>query len=256
MSSPSRLSDEPEAQTIVVDRRFRGPGGSGHGGYFAGLLNARVPGAGPIFIKLPIPLDTPLRLSVEDGITSVYHDESKIAWSTTRLGIDRPAPPSLAQAGLAASRFPGFNEGRHPFPECFGCGPSRTVGEGLRVFVGQMDGRQHNGRPIQAGTWRPDMSLLDSQGHLPAEFVWAALDCPGGWALEEKVSTQVLQVDTFGPLAGDQDLIITSWIPEPDRPSSRGGHPTTRRYVGSALYDCRGRLLALCTAVWVIVGSY
>ncbi|MGR6999796.1 hypothetical protein ACU686_19670 [Yinghuangia aomiensis] len=57
---------------------------------------------------------------------------------------------------------------------------ARTEGDGLRLFPGLL--------PQQPGTtatpWVPDASLADADGaRVRPEFVWAALDCPGGWTV-------------------------------------------------------------------------
>jgi len=97
--------------------------------------------------------------------------------------------------------------------------------------------------------WRPDASLLDSAGRLRPEFVWSALDCPGGWALPGPINTGTLQVEIREPIDGGQELIVMGWreaTPAGVRPGSR------RRYAGSAMFDARGRLLALGAAIWVV----
>src|SRR5690606_12329497 len=71
-----------------------------------------------------------------------------------------------------------------PFPQCFTCGLEREPGDGLRLFTG----------PVAAGTddhrvacdWTPDPSLADATdpGTVALPVVWAALDCPGAWAID------------------------------------------------------------------------
>ena len=78
--------------------------------------------------------------------------------------------------------------------------------------------------------------------------MWSALDCPGGWALPGPINTGTLQVEIREPIDGGQELIVMGWreaTPAGVRPGSR------RRYAGSAMFDARGRLLALGAAIWV-----
>jgi hypothetical protein len=96
--------------------------------------------------------------------------------------------------------------------------------------------------------WRPDASLLDPAGRLRPEFVWSALDCPGGWALPGPINTGTLQVEIREPIDGDQELIVMGWR-EASPAGVRSG--SRRRYAGSATFDACGRLLALGAAIWV-----
>jgi hypothetical protein len=94
---------------------------------------------------------------------------------------------------------------------------------------------------------RPDAAFLDEAGHLRPEFVWSALDCPGGGAIAGPANTGTLQVEILGPVDGRQERIVTGWTLAVDsaRPGSR------RRYAGTAVFDARGRLLARGAAIWV-----
>ena len=87
--------------TIVrIDRRFNGPPDSANGGYFAGIL-ARELGGSDVVVTLrrPAPLDTDLRVELEEDQASLYHDAQLLAVADrTALGIDVPAPPSLDDA--------------------------------------------------------------------------------------------------------------------------------------------------------------
>jgi hypothetical protein len=59
----------------------------------------------------------------------------------------------------------------HPFPHGFSCGPSRAVGDGLRVLPGAVAGRPQ----LRAST-----ALFDGDGHRLAESqqTWVVLDRP------------------------------------------------------------------------------
>ncbi len=90
------------------------------------------------------------------------------------LELDPPAPVALSDAQTASLRS-GF--ARHPFPMCFGCGPEREPGDGLRLFPGSVTGRN-----VIACPWRPNAALANENGLVRTEFVWAALDCPTAFA--------------------------------------------------------------------------
>jgi hypothetical protein len=101
---------------------------------------------------------------------------SYFALSKAELRLDIPDPPTFEEAKSAAERYPGFET--HPFPTCFGCGHERTEGDGLRIFSGPV-----NGSDVMAAPWFPDPSLAGETGRVRTEFLWAALDCPAGWAV-------------------------------------------------------------------------
>jgi len=246
-------------RTIVVARRFRGPHdgdrATGNGGYVCGLVAAAAtPPATTIEIRARdgIPLDRPLVVRAGAVGALLYDGSTLIACaSAERLAVTTPTPPPLAVAREASRRFEALlEEGsvHHAFPECFVCGHRRSPGDGMRLFPGPwlVDGVARG--PARVAGWRPDASLLDPAGRLRPEFVWSALDCPGGWALPGPINTGTLQVEIREPIDGDQELIVMGWreaSPAGVRPGSR------RRYAGSAMFDARGRLLALGAAIWV-----
>jgi len=243
--------------SIVIARRFRGPhdavSATGNGGYFCGRVAAA---AGAIAVEIRsragVPLDRPLALRTTDGTVEVHDGPALIArTSAARLRVTAPVPPPLSFALEASRRFEAeLRDGAvpHTFPECFVCGHHRASGDGMRLFAGPLpgDGSDH-GRTRVAG-WRPDPALLDGDGRLRTELVWAALDCPGGWALPGPGNTGTLQVEIREPIDGRQPLIVMGW-PEP---GPADGHPgSRRRYAGTALFNASGRLLALGAAIWV-----
>ena len=70
-------------------------------------------------------------------------------------------------------------------PICFTCGDKLDEGFGLRVFVGQLKGAADG---VVAGPWTPNPVFADDEGLIPAEVVWAALDCPGSvaWVVQAR----------------------------------------------------------------------
>jgi hypothetical protein len=233
-----------------IDHRYRGPrmlpNGEylGHGGYFCGRVAQLVPGLSALSIPEPIPLDRDLVVRTSPGRTTVHADGVKIGDSEVRgapLRVTVPPPISLQQAREAATRFPGFT--RHPFPECFACGHHRDEGDGLRIFPGEV-GDRVNGEPQLAGVWRPDSSVVDADGVVRPEIVWAALDCPGGWAIPGKCSTVALQAEVLAPITVGQDFIVRGWLDRPIDPARKS------RFVGTAVLDASGRVMARGAAIW------
>jgi hypothetical protein len=244
-------------RTIVVARRFRGPDtglATGNGGYFCGLVAAAAPTVTTIEIRsrAGIPLERPLTVREGAGTVEVLDDGALVACAAPeRLVVQAPAPPPVEVALEVSRQFQArLDDGlvRHPFPECFVCGHLRALGDGLRLFAGPLpdDGRDRG--QVRVAGWQPDPALLDPEGRLRPEFVWAALDCPGGWALPEPVNTGTMQVEIREPVDGRQHLIVMGWrAAAVDRP--RAG--SRRRYVGTAMFDEGGGLLALGAAIWV-----
>ena len=166
--------------TLTVAARFRGPDDSGNGGWVSGALAARLPAGVPVEVTLrrPPPLDRPLPVEVSAGGVRLLDDAVADAREAAVVGEARVVEDDLptlgvvsaADARAAEAGYHGHRE--HPFPGCYACGPDREVGDGLRIFPGPVAGLPDDN---VAATWRPAADV-----DLPQ--VWAALDCPGGWA--------------------------------------------------------------------------
>jgi hypothetical protein len=183
---------------IVIAGRFNGPPASGHGGYTCGLVARLLGGrATEVRLRRPPPLDRPLRW---DGERLLDGDEVVASGRLLPEGerpVEIPPPVSVDQARKASNHFPGLVE--HPFPTCFGCGPRRAEGDGLRVFAGPVEGRR-----LAAAPWVPHRSLLVG-GEIPAEVVFATLDCTGGWG----GMGQVQGTFVLGTMAAAVEQLVT-----------------------------------------------
>ena len=226
------------ADTLRIDRRFRGPPDSGNGGYVCGMVARALGGSDcEVTLHAPPPLDRDLAIEVAGNEARLFDAGKLIASARPAEGrLDTQRPPSLAEAEAATARYTGH--AHHIFPACFVCGPDRTVGEGLRIFPGA------NGTDQVAASWVPDPSLFDD-GALRSEFVWAALDCPGYFAVEEQARPALLGRLAAGilePRIEPQRLIVTGW------PISQEGR---KHVAGTALHAADGRLLASGRATWI-----
>lgn len=212
---------------VVIDPRFSGPPGSGNGGYtcglVAGLLGAP---AADVTLRLPPPLGRPLRW---DGARLWDGEAVVVEGEPADLELDVPDPPSVSDAERATPRFASFVE--HAYPTCFVCGPLREPGDGLRIFAAPVDG-------LVAAPWLPRQ--------VRPEYVWAALDCPGAYALEWAGRSEML----LGRLRGRVDR-----LPEPGEQCVVVGWPLGRNgrkgYAGTALFSRGGELLACARATWI-----
>jgi hypothetical protein len=226
---------------IVVAARFNGPPDSGNGGYTCGLVAAAyaLPRA-EVTLRRPPPLDTPLRVE-EDG---VYDAEHLVATAADAAAADDPARPDFPgydAARGAEQRYAGLRD--HPFPTCFSCGPRRP--DGLGLAPGPV------GDAHVATTWVPHATLADGDGIVETAYVWAALDCPGAWALMQTDEAPIvlgrLAVEITGNVRAGQPHVVSGW-----RAEEREGR---KHYAGTALYDAAGTLLATGRATWVALQS-
>ncbi|GIJ34296.1 PaaI family thioesterase [Micromonospora sediminimaris] len=215
---------------MIIEGRFNGPSGSGNGGWSAGVFAAAYGGDGPVEVTLrrPPPLDTPLTLvdaQVRDPAGEV------IAQLRPAGDLGEVVPPvDLATARAASAAYPGLVE--HPFPGCYVCGPERA--DGLRIFPGRLpDGR--TAAPVRA----PRQVVLAT--------VWAALDCPGGWAVIGAGRPYVLgriaaRIDAL-PRPGDECVVTGTLI----------GTEGRKAFVHTSLYAPDGQLLGHARATWIAV---
>jgi len=228
-------------ETIEIAGRFCGPPDSGNGGYVAGLLAARADRRGPVRVRLcrPPPLDTALQVRrTTTGIT-------ELAWADETIATAAPAElPSVTsrwtsfEVAQSLSRsYPGFR--RHPFPGCFVCGPDRAPGDGLRIFPGPW----HSGHVVAA--WIPDATLGSGDGTVLPEHVWAALDCPGYFAVAAdgrpmllgEITARLSRAVRIG-----ESCVVVGW-----RIASAG----RKHQVGTAIYGEDRRLCGTAVALWI-----
>jgi len=240
------------APELIIPSRFRGPSGSGNGGYVCGRIAAYVDGPVTVTLHRPPPLDTPMTVEPGgDGTARVRHGDVLIAEATAAAyppGLLAPEIPdlvSMSEACQSAGRARYFQD---PFfPECFVCGPNRGLGDGLRIFPGPVPGRM-----LWAAPWTPDSSIAGADARVRPEMVWAALDCPSGIAAAEGASLDADTAIVLGrmtasvaalPMFGDQCRVI-AW---PDGGSGR------KLTAGSVLLGPGGEVLAVARAVWLTV---
>ncbi len=221
-------------EEIVIDRAFRGPTGSGNGGYTCGLVARFLDGPAEVTLRLPPPLDRPLgveRAGDGDGVRVLDGDAVVAEARQATVDVEPPEPPSFEEAAAAA-----LPEGdlESPFPQCFVCGRNREPGDGLRIFAGPLrDG-------LVSAAW------VAREAYTAPEFVWAALDCPGAYAsgFGERgvlvLGRLAARVEAL-PRAGEHCVVVAWPLGEEGR----------KAYAGSALYGEGGRVLGVARATWI-----
>lgn len=234
---------------ITIAKRFCGPPASGNGGYTCGRVAALVGNPAEVTLRMPPPLDMPLRVERGDGgAVRVLHGDQLVAeGKPATLDLDVPAPPPLEEARAAGRRFSGLQH--HPYATCFVCGPNRHERDGLRIFCGPWrDG-------MVAGTWTPDATLDDGKGFVAPEFLWSAIDCPGSWSVIGRddpdapagfVSPGALLGRLTGrllrPARVGEECTVIGWF--------LGGEG--RKYhVGTAIHARTGELVACSKGTWI-----
>ncbi|WP_107704545.1 hypothetical protein [Nocardioides allogilvus] len=247
---------------LLVPRRFCGPPDSGNGGWTAGALATHLALACPenragewptveVSLRQPPPLDSPMLLTEQDGVTSASFGGVVIA-SARRLpdegepalaDVDPVGPDEAraAEATYAGHRF-------HPFPTCFACGTGREEGDGLRIFPGVVSGER------VAATWRPHPSLnedyhtyVDTPARASVAATWAALDCVGGWAGDLTDRLMVLgrmtaRIDTL-PVIGEEHVVV----------GAKRGAEGRKTFTSATLYDADSRIVASAEHIWIAV---
>jgi len=230
-------------EQAIIDQRFRGPPESGHGGYVCGVVAGLIGGPAEVTLRRPPPLGRPLEIQrLEGGRVALRDGETVIAdGAPASVDIDVPEPVGFPDAEAASKSYLGFRQ--HAFPTCFGCGPQRAEGDGLRIFPGWIEGRN-----IVAAPWTPDASLTDEDGTVRLEFMWAALDDAGAWALIRDPSEGPpvvlgrLAAKLLAPVRGGERCVIIGW------PLGEEGR---KLYAASALFSEGGQLRAFARATWV-----
>jgi hypothetical protein len=227
-------------KTLSVEPRFCGPPTSSNGGYFAGLVANLAPQTVSVRLLRPPPLSTELSVLEPAPDRIEVRDADGLVGEATpgALELAVPPPPAYIEAIEASRNYTGFNN--HRFPTCFVCGPQRTRADGMRIFAGQVTGRD-----LVAAPWVPDASLDRGDGKVRPEFMSAALDCPGYFAV----------------CSNDRMMLLGQLTAHIDRLVHVGESCTVigwalaisgrKREAGTAIYDEDGELCGRAHAIWI-----
>lgn len=206
-------------------------------------------------LRRPPPLDRSLDVVPGPEGTIELRDQDAVVATgrPARLEVSEIPVVSFSEAAEAARRTP-YDETNHKLSTCFVCGPARRVGDGLRIFAGPMPVGAGRKVGAFAASWVPDANLAGDDGQVAAEFVWAALDCPTGYAGlgarhlgmtgEEPILLGRMAAQVFErPKPGDR-CVVTAW------PTARTGRKV---FADSALLGPGGEVFAVASATWVVV---
>jgi hypothetical protein len=237
---------------VIVPARFNGPRTSGQGGYSSALLAAMIEGPAAVSLRRPVPLDEALEVRVEDDGAERREQSPGSSEGPARSTAARAYAPSggliaeavaapplapwdapqvdLEAAHRAKSRFVAPPGGT--FDRCFVCGLDRH--DGFGVFPGPVEGTD-----LVASTWTPPKWSADSDGAVLPEFLWAALDCPGYFAIH---GTDLMlaflarqQTEVLAPVRAEVEYVVVG------RPLRRDGR---KGFAATAIIDAAGEVLA------------
>jgi hypothetical protein len=227
---------------VVIPRRFCGPPDSGNGGYTCGLVAKFLDGASEVTLRKPIPIEREMVIEMA-GEKALLKDGETLVAEGMRTNFEPVILPkiSFATAEAAEEGSPAFQN--HPFPTCFVCGPERQQGDGLRIFPGRV---KLEGKEYFASGWVPAAEFADDNGNVKNEFIWAALDCPtgfaGGFPYEGKLVTGRLAVDIRGEVKAAEKCVLLSW---------QTGVEGRKHFASAVLLGEDGSQKALARATWI-----
>jgi hypothetical protein len=230
---------------LRIAARFQGPPESGNGGYSAGLLAKQLGGCVEVTLRKPPPLEQELALALgASGGVELRHGSELIAEArASTLELVPPAPPSFERASELCRHYVGHL--KHYFPGCFVCGPARAQGDGLRIFPGRDPGTE-----LFAAPWIPDASLAERNQTVPAEVMWAALDCPGYFAAAAPSYPVALlgrmTAEVESPVQVGERCVVIGWSL---------GREGRKLYAATALFGGDGRLCGKARQTWIELQS-
>lgn len=230
---------------IVIPSRFNGPPNTGNGGYVAGLVASEIRKTGidaaiEVFLRAPPPLETALELvMISDTACECRHSGHVVVTgqAVEALGPVPGAAPTFEMALDGRANFPPEED--HAFPECFVCGPARAH-DGLCIFTGKPHGFDG-----VADVWTPDRDYGDAEGRVREEVLWAALDCPGAFAVGFRERPMVLgriRGQVMRRPATGAPLIVAAWHLYDDG---------RKHGAATALFTKEGELLAQTEQLWI-----
>lgn len=183
-------------QELVIEERYCGPSDSGNGGYVCGLVAGILGRAAEVTLRRPPPIGRTLLVRQSDagGVALLDSAEVVATGLPARVEVEVPEAVGLRDAVEARPTIPWLRPASLP--------------EVLRLWTGAGRGRRppHLSR---SGGWSPG-----SRGAIRPEFLWAALDCPGGFANGFPETTMVLgrlAMQLVRPIEPGTESVVVGW---------------------------------------------
>lgn len=226
---------------VVIDPGYCGPSFSGNGGYTSGLVAEEFGSLAQVTLTSPPPLGVELHFERSDVLGLFGPDGVQIAIAREGHLDSNPAP--YVDPELVRSKEPEFPGGPHPFPRCFTCGTDRAESEGLRIRSAVIS------EGIAAGIFTPHPAFFVN-GALPIPVMWAAMDCPGYWAVGYQSQPAVLGRMTAEVLRTVQENEHYISVGQVLAKEGRKIHSRT------AIYDFEQTLIARSEQTWIEINPH
>lgn len=232
------------AERLRLPADHHGPDRVGHGGVTAGALAAHLPD-GPVEVRLEraAPLGVDLTVEVDGDRARLLDGDEQIASARVAERSDGQAPAFVPLD--VAHAVHGGMRASNPFPSCFGCGHDRDGG--LRIEPGRHpDGGRVTG-VFDPGRAPRDTVFAEAGVRLGSVYVWAALDCPGAFAIiaaegATAILTAALTVEILAPVPRDAQTVVVGRV---------DGRDGRKIRASTALWSADGRLLAHARQLWI-----
>lgn len=221
---------------LILDRRHQGPFGAVNGGYLAGVLGEELGDvASSVRLHEAVPTDATVEVVADGKSALLRYGHRTIA---TAVVVEETIPDTqfVPANRVRAASPPQFDRG--VFADCFVCG--RPQPEGLGVEPSQLiDGRF-------AALWTPAGSQHVDTPRVPARYLRAALDCPGGFAALYRSKTlavtgTITSQINFLPTSSETLIVVGEATYENGR---KLGAVTT-------IYTENEEIVATASAVWI-----
>jgi hypothetical protein len=239
------------SETVRLAERYQGFTDGALGGYAAGVVAKRIAGAVEVNLRSLPPMERDLQLSEANGGFELRDGETLVLDArAAEFDLDLPEAPGVEEAEAAGEHLI-HDEGTHLYPGCFTCGPDRSEGEGLRLFMGRLPERDG----LLAAAWTPHRDHGGPDDALQEELVWAGLDCPTIWAAWSTERPAAIPTGSFtvlarqrlkvlAPVPVEQPAVVTAWPIE---------HRGRKHVAGAAIHGSGGELLARAESLLVEV---
>lgn len=224
---------------FTIATRFCGPENSGNGGYVCVVLANHVDYTAEVTLRQPPPLNTEMEIVVEEKKLRLMLSSETIATvKPGHINFEAPQAPDFEMAIEASKKYLGFKA--HSYQYCFVCGPKRESPDALCIFPGRtLDGS------MIAAPWEPDEILSDGEGYVRNEFIWSALDCPGGLVVLEESNLVLLGRMTAlikHKIGIQEKCVVIGWLK---------GKEGRKFFSGTAIYSQSQGLCAVANATWI-----
>jgi hypothetical protein len=238
------------SEKFWVDSRFNGPVASGNGGYCSGLAARRLEGVVEVTLRAPVPLNQEMDFIRTDDGANVLADD-RLIMSLSRAQLQPPAIRSPGLAAVERNSHDARSVEDHVLPTCFVCGPARGPDDGLRISPAPLSASSpDNPNPFSlcVALWSPRTDLSDHDGLTASEFLWAALDCPGAFALnEEPILLGRMTMRILNRPPPGSRLLIAAWA---------AGSEGRKHYARTALFNEKNDLLAFSEQTWIKIARH